>query len=292
MEYDFLHLVRRQFVSSDFDAEHPVCLWLIKKHGLSYRQSLWLSFLYMAFYDEASAWVVFKSADPFTIPTNTAFPIGMNRRNLFGGKIDQHFESLRQVAQTASDWPTHNFTGVPWRDWEILNTNLGTVWGNGRFAKYTTAEMLQKVAGVSVEITGFDNKDSSGPADGIARIYGCTRDIPTLDTHAEIAYNRVIASGLRPTYTTVDRGVVESVLCNFSGCCRNKFYSGRNVDRQQERIKRVEAMGHTLPDLWEARQAVFRKADLGELAGWGGIDRERLKSYTQTGKILWSHEGR
>lgn len=290
---DFLRLVEGQFRSSDFDAEHPVFLWLVKRYGLGLREGLWLSTLYMAFYDEASAICVFHRSDPFTVPRNIEYPIDKNRRNLFGGKVRAHFESLAAICRRYPDWPTHNFVGEPRRDWVILLGNLKEVWGNGRFACYTTAEMYQKVNGLVVEITGFDNKDSSGPADGIARLYRCSRDIETLDRFGEEAFNLVASSGLKPTYVGVDRGVVESVLCNYSGTCRGKFYSGRNLDRQQARIIRVEGMGEGLPKvLWMARKAVYPHSDLGELRGWVGIDKDRLRSYKDTGAMLWACEGR
>jgi hypothetical protein len=289
----FMELTERQFASNDFDSEHPVHLYLVKKHKLTYEQGVWLSFLYMAFYDEASAWSVFKASDPFTTPKNTSYPIGRNRRNLFGPRIITHFDSLRQNRKKAKDWPTHNFTGEPKQDWTILNNNLGDIWGNGRFGKYTTAEMLQKVNGIPVEITGFDNKGSSGPADGVQRLYKCGFDLASLDLHAELAYQQVLQSGLKPAYTSVDRGVVESVLCNYSGICRGLFYSGRNVDRQQGRILKVEQQtGKTLHPLWEARHAVMRKQDLGEFNGWVGIDKSRLKSFVQLGRVLWTYEER
>lgn len=289
---DFLRLIVRQFATSDFDTEHPLCLWLIEREKLTYEQGLWLSFLYMAYYDEASAWATFRDSEPFTVPENTEYPIGTNRRNLFGGKIRKHFESLRQCYKSVRNWPTHNFTGEPRRDWEQLKKNLGEVWGNGRFACYTTAEMIQKVNGARVEITGFDNKDSSGPADGITRVYNCERSVPVLDAHGERAYQRVLRAKINPTYVGVDRGVVESVLCNFSGICRGKFYSGRNVDRQQQRIMRVEAMGVDLEELWEGRLATLNHGHLGELNGWEGIDRKRLLHYRDTGELLWTYEGR
>lgn len=290
---DFLKLVERQFALGDFDAEHPTWVWLINKHKLSIVEGMWLSFLYMAFYDEASAWVVFRNSDPFTVPKNVEFPIGTNRRNLYGGRVVDHFEALKAARISAKRWPCHNLTGDKAADWKLLKDSIRSVWGNGRFASYTTAEMLQKVNNVDVEITDFENRSSSGPADGVHRIIGCGRkDIPALDSGAERIYGLVVKSGMKPFYTGVDRGVIESVLCNLSGICRGRFYSGRNLDRQQARILRVEAMGHDLKELWEARHAVFDHQFLGEFNGWVGIDKERLDKYRYYKEIPWTYEGR
>lgn len=291
---DFMTVVKQQLTCSDFDAEHPVWIYLIDKLGLDREQSLWFSLLYMAYYDEASAWHTFNNSDPFTVPKIAIhLPIGKNRRNLWGGRIVQHFASLASERKKASDWPCHEFGGDRLSNWDALRKALKGVWGNGRFGVFTTAEMLHKVNGLDVEVGGFDNQDSSGPADGIIRIYDCSSDVPTLDRFAEMTYQRVLRTGMKPKYSIMDRGVVESILCNYSGICRGVYYSGRNIDRQQVRIQTVESLVATsLPDLWEARKAVFRPCDLGELNGWKEIDKNRLKLYQLTGELPWASEKR
>lgn len=292
----FLMVAHRQLKSSDFDTEHPVWLKLIGRYSIDADAAVWLSFLYMAYYDEASAWATFNQCDPWTVPTDVKYPIGTNRRNLFGGKIVRHLEDLVRLHKAFPGWPAHDFTGNPRTDWDRLRVAVGQAWGNGRFGVYTTAEMLQKVNGLPVEVTGFDNDNSSGPADGIRRVYGCDGTIPELDKHTERAHQCLLASRLKPTYTALDRGVTESLLCNYGGMCRGKFYSGRNIDRQQERILRVERerpeSATILAPLWDIRQEVFRPEDLGELNGWTGIDRDRLTKYKETGEPWWTHEHR
>jgi len=244
----------------------------------------------MAFYDEASAWIVSQNSDPFSIPKNVKFPIGSNRRNLYGGQVVRHLESLREQQRSAKDWPTHNFEGVPTKDWGTLKTNLGAVWGNGRFATFTTAEMLQKVNDVPVEITGFDNEGSSAPADGLCRMFKCERVVSLLDKYGERVYKVLQLKGMKPFYTDLDRGVVESILCNLSAICRGRFYSGRNVDRQQGKIIAVEKLGYNLDDLWAYRSDVFPTKYLGEFQGWVGINKPRMRHYQLTGEVLWADE--
>lgn len=293
-ERAFFKLAQLQLATSDFDAEHPVCIWIINKNKLPYREAVWLSVLYMAFYDEASAWATFSETDPFSMPPADllTLPIGKNRRNLWGGRIARHFSELQRAASVSKDWPQHNFTGNSEKDWSILYNNLKSVWGNGRFGAYTTAEMLHKVNRFPVTITGFSNKDSSGPADGIQRLYGCQTDTRTLDAYGERAYRFLLKTELEPTYAQLDRGVTESVLCNYSGVCRGVFYPGRNLDRQQARIMRVEELGYDLGILWDARKGSLRHSDLGELQGWVGIDKSRLKLFKESGELPWVYENR
>jgi hypothetical protein len=202
---------------------------------------------------------------------------------------------LRTEAKKSKDWPIHNFVGNPVKDWDILKQNINEVYGNGRFGTFTTAEMIQKVNGADVEITGFDNDGSSAPADGVSRIYKCDRNnLQDLDKNAEKIYGDLLRLQMNPFYTKTDRGVTESVLCNLSGMCRGRFYSGRNLDRQQQRIKRVEGLGYTkeLKPLWEARKQVFQHDFLGELNGWEGISKPRLTAYRDEGKLLWTYDER
>lgn len=298
-EHNLIACAERQFAASDFDAEHPVWVYLLRRDGVSPRspEGIWFSLLYMVFYHEGSGRTLFRNSDPFTAPAlAVTLPIGRNRRNLYGGRVTHHLESMRAEAAAAGPgWPCHNFRGDPAADWFTLKENLGRVWGNGRFGIYTTAEMLHKVNGVPVVVADFDNRNSSGPADGTARIYGRARKemtITELDACAERAHEAVLAWGGTPAYTAVDRGVVESVLCNYGGMCRGKFYSGRNLDRQQDRVAEVERLGHALPELWEAREKVFPHEYLGEIAGWPGVDNRRLLAYRDHGRMLWPDEER
>ena len=293
----FLQMLIKQYRSSDFDSDHPLCMWLIDTYGLDYEQGVWLSILTMAFYNEASAWIAFHSSDPFTVPKEFNLPIDKNRRNLYGAKIVRHLDSVCTLHREYPDWPCQDFTGDPARDWFRLKHNLGQAWGNGRFAVYNTADMLHKVNGVQVTVEDFENKSSSGPADAIWRISNCDRkNVEQLDREGEAIHQRVLASRRHPIYTKSDRGTIESVLCNFSGMCRGKYYPGRNIDRQQGRIIRLQAVNDRykklLEPFWTARQACYLKQHLGEFNGWEGVDRPRMKHYAQTGEMLCPEDKR
>ncbi len=291
----FVLMTVRQYTSSDFDADHPMCKWLITKHQLSYVQGLWLTILAMAFYDEASAWVAFNRSTPFCTPADCKLPIDKNRRNLYGTQIIHHLDEVCQAYHNRRDWPTTGFRGDPAKDWYTLKDNLRSVWGNGRFACYTTADMLHKVNGVDITVGDFENRSSSGPADAIQRITGCDRkDVVALDKHGEEINQRILTARRHPTYTRSDRGTVESVLCNFSGMCRGRYYPGRNIDRQQDRILRLTKLGHgkIVDVLWEARQDIFRREHLGEFNGWVGVNKPRLTHFKETGEILCPEDKR
>lgn len=293
--HDFLEFSQMSLAMSDFDAEQPICKYLIESQDMDRASKLWLCFLYMAFYDEASMMAVYNETAPFTVPKDLDLPIAKNRRNLWGGRLKKHFEALAEHARHSADWPFHDFDDDPAQNFEKLKKTVKAVWGNGRWATFTTAELIQKMfPELGMVITNIDAKDASGPADGLCRLFKCTKkEVERMDLGLEYAYAALLERGMRPTYTDLDRGVVESILCTFSGTVRGVYYSGRNVDRQQHRIMTVEEeKGIELNQLWIARQKTIDEKFLGELNGWVGIDKERLQHYKKTGEILCIYENR
>lgn len=291
----FLEFARMELASCDFDAEHPMIIHICERCQLDLEHRLWLCFLYMAFYDEASMWVTYNMTDPFTVPPQECLelPIGKNRRNLYGQSIHRHFVDLCRIKYSIEGWPLQDYGKDPHQNWQSLKDNIGSVWGNGRFATFTTAELIQKVLKINIEVNGLDNKGSSGPADGIARAFYCDKkSIPQLDQYGLEGFQLLKDLGMKPTYTDFDMGVVESIYCTFGATCRGKFYPGRNVDRQQSRIMVVEEQGYDLSYLWEVRSKTIDHKFLGERNNWDGIDKDRLTLYRNEGILQWPHENR
>lgn len=305
---DFLELVERQFATADFDAVHPTHLYLIERFKLDREQAVWLVMLYMGFYNEGSAWAAFSQSDPFTVPP--VFRIERNRRNLYGGRVRDHFQALADGARaygSGYEFLTQEFDDdSPAENWRRLLGTLRGVYGNGRWAAFTTADHLHKVCKLPVRPTDIENAGSSGPADGLRRAFGLTAS-STLDAKDDLEHLNELAEQALDAILTyvdvkvpylddghVDMGMVESVLCDWSGLARGSYYSGRNIDRMQARIVDVMTSFNIgkLDVLWEAREAVFDRRHLGEFNGWAGIDTDRLKHYARTGEVLWSHERR
>lgn len=310
-EHPFVQLVHRQFATCDFDAVHPVQKHLVAKHRLDQEQAIWLSLLYMGYYNEGSSWVAFLRSKPWTFPGK--LPVERNRRNLYpAGKLKEHFDSIAAAVKkhgTAIAWLTNGFTAEPEADWHRLVDALRAIAGNGRWAAYNTADHLHKVCGLPVHPPDVANTGSSGPADGLQRIYGdkegaeqlrITTDVAVLNGYADKLFAELRAAlgdfhvpYLEPGY--IDMGMMESVLCDWSGLDRGQYYSGRNIDRMQERMHRVMTEVGAIKemnDLWSARRAVYDERHLGEFNGWVGIDKHRLGHYARTGEVLWSHEKR
>lgn len=306
----FLRFAVEQLRPCAVDCAHPLHLHLAKAHGLTPDEVLWHSMLYMGFYNEASAWVAFNTCDPWSVPPR--LPMEKNRRNLYGDHAAHFTDLAARVAEHggAYRWLTSGFGDDRRENWRVLYATLRGVYGNGRWAAFNTADHLHKVAALPVEPTDVGNAGSSAPADALERLYGgragdprtrVTQPVPVLDAWAADALVAVreATHGVVPAYLCrldgVDFGVLESLLCDWSGVDRGRYYAGRNVDRMLGRIHKViRATGELkmMGPLWDARAAVFPAATLGELNGWLGIDKVRIGHYQRTGEVLAADERR
>ena len=248
----------------------------------------------MGFYNDGSAYRAFAETGKKIRMPNIEFPIDVQRRNLRGIRIFKHFEQLllrRRSYGSLRAYFTHNFTGDKRRDWMILQENLLGIWGNGRWAAYTTAEVFQKVHDFPVIPATIGIVGASGPLAGMKALFG-TGSEAYYNRKADWLFDKILSTftpdvpGLTKGY--LDLAMMESVLCDWAGMLKGNFYAGRNIDRMQGRILKVdrEKPGFDFKELWDVRQRVFPLETLGEDHGWEGIDKERLKAYKLHKKIL------
>lgn len=277
MNREFVTFCEMQLLTNDYDAHLPFLEHLAR--DLPLEEALWMGLLYMAFYTEGSMWVAFqdpevrvrKKMPPLDLP------ITVQRRNLYGGKIRKHLDGLMAVP-SLTEW-----VGAA-EDWGQLLAVVGSVWGNGRWASYTTSELLAFMAKLPIEPSTFEILGSSGPRQGLRAL-----GLDESEYGAKMALGWLEDSGVR----VGKMSVLESLLCDWAGMCKGTFYAGRNIDRQQGRILDVERrLGRRLGVLWEARRAVYPKWSLGELGGWEGIDRQRLRAYRERRVLLRTDEAR
>lgn len=256
---EFIGFCKLQLATGDYDAHIPFLKKLAT--GLPREEALWLGLLYMSYYNEASAWVAFSddAIRRYQIAPPGTLPIEVQRRNLYGGRINRHLSDLLTRTPFAT-WLTCSC-------WDDLLSTIGDVYGNGRWASYTTSELILHLAELPFGPTSYEILDSSGPRRGLTAL-----GLPVSEEGAEEV--RKALGGNLPI------SVVESLLCDWAGMLKGTFYAGRNIDRQQGRILRVErALSLKLDRLWAVRREVYPNEALGELHGWEGIDGFRLRWY-------------
>lgn len=287
--HDFVRFCRLQLTSQDVDPMYPVLEYLYR--GMEHEQALWHTVLYVGYYSIASATQVFdKVPHPALLPASLAkLPTGVERRNFRDGSIVRHIDYvLALVAHYGSleAWLTHNFTDDYVHNWKRLQDTLQMPYGNGRWASYKTAEILQKAHHYPLQPTDMGLAFSTGPRWGLAlfcsEVKGNSKeDIKALETYGQQLRVTLLHFG-------VEMGIeqLETMLCDFHALYDGNYYVGHDIDQMQEQIVRAELETRLALPLYQARAATLAYKYLGEEQGWNGIDRERKLRYKQKGVVL------
>lgn len=81
----------------------------------------------------------------------------------------------------------------------------------------------------------------------------------------------------------------ESNLCAYRKYFKGTMYHGYYLDRQLEELaklrERLPAWENLWADLFQLRKAVYPAALLGEIGGWSGIRKHKMKDFLKTGVI-------
>jgi len=305
----FIRFSQRQYDALDYDPFHPIFKYV--SDNASKEGGLWASTLFMAFYNDGSAYLAFKNHKPLQDmkPDFSKLPIGLQRRNLRGGLIDKYFYMFnRQVKRYGSIFKflTHNFTGDKRKDWYLLQETLNSVWGNGRWSSFTLGEMYQKVNGLPVLPCNLMNENSSGPRAGLELLMGKAvskqkdKMLQELNDKADVLFKRA-KKKIKTNIPYLRKGhydyaMMESQLCDTQSLLKGRYYIGRDIDRSQELIidsykvaKQLDLKADTINELWNIRSEVFPHEMLGELNDWVGRDRQALTFYKEY-KVIASHK--
>jgi hypothetical protein len=292
----FIRFARRQLETLDYDPFHPMLVHL--QRGTSVDEGLWSSFLYMAFYNLGSAYCAWTTTRPMQALPAIAdrWSIGTQRRNLRASSVCKHVESLASQARphgSLYSFFTHDFTGNEKADWLSLLNRLEGVWGNGRWGAYTTAELLQKVNQLPVQPATLGLEGATGPRKGLVVLTGLSAET---STEVMQVYGDALLAKLRSLFPNpripwarhgIDFAMTESILCDFYGLTKGRYYIGRDIDREAGRI--LSQSGRTDVDmgpLWAARATVFPPHLLAERRRTVlDIDYERARVYKETGLL-------
>ncbi len=297
---DFLKFSNAMLVTGDIDPVYPVLIHLTRE--MDKEDALWLSFLYVAWYNLPVGATAFDlgSPSPELLPQiDWSWPTGIERRANRGGKVVFHIESyLKQVKEHGSQWQYYT-AGLNMEakslahrqdNWRIVNQRLQTIHLNGRWAAYKHCEIIRRVHGLPMEAPDMGNAFSSGPRQGLALFYGEVEGnspdaIALLDRQGEDLIGRMDKWGV-----TVDIEELETLMCNWKSLVNGKYYIGHDIDELLEQIHVGTERGwlpeHVAQEILEARKQSLPHAYLGEIRGWHGVDKKRMKAYKERGKVL------
>ncbi len=286
---DYAQFHEAQTQSRDMDPAYPVLKWFAD--SLDRESGLWLTFLFVGYYHMGSALKAFSLYPTLTVPDEAtlklliAQPRRSHRATL---KFAQHLDSLCAKAEQHGGlgaWLDSATTSEdPLTNWKTLNDELTTVFGNGRWAAYKTAEILMKSHGFNLAAPDMGNANSSGPRKGLGLFFP---GLPQGNSPAEIAYldelSLKVVENLTGKTSQVSIETAETSLCDFYALNKGRYYVGIDIDEMQEQLLRVPSDLTAMA--FKARYETLPHAYLGELNGWEGIDKKRKSVYRDTREI-------
>lgn len=273
------------------DPVYPVLKEMGRLLDLDEEKMNWLIHVYVAYYDMGSALRCFESNPIPTVPQTPIlglFCATERRGHRDPYRFRSHFESIVSISENNGGlgaWIRRYVSKDPEISWLRICSALEAIHGNGRWAAYKIAEMLQKVIDLPIQAPDMGHANSTGPRDGLAYLYedlpegNRAEDIAKLDAVSADLIGRMLNKGVEAKIEEV-----ETALCGLKSLINGHYYIGADIDKMQESLDKQPCS--LTPIAYEARKNVFPHNYLGELNGWRGIDKERLKAYKITGKIL------
>lgn len=278
-----------QIASLDMDPIYPVLKYVAADRDPESR--MWLSFLHVSYYHIGSAlkaWEAYPSPTVITDEAILNLPKNTERRNhRVPGRLDRHLRSLLEQANAHGGfdaWMNGSVTADPVESWNRIEEELLKPWGNGRWASFKTAEILQKVHDYPIQAPNMAHAHSSGPRKGLELLFpdapkgNSPADVATLDRMSDEVLDRLAAEGVWASMETA-----ETSLCDFHSMVKGRYYVGHDTDAMLVSLSEVPSGLSALA--MEARRATLPNEYLAEIGGWDPRDHSRNALYRDTKQV-------
>lgn len=278
---DYTRWHRLQVATGDIDPVYPVLRELVRAVGLERDGAAWLVLLHVTYYHLGSALAAFAARPTPGPPARRLLrlPTGVERRGHRDQRqMERHWHGLLELF--AIHGGPYGWLTAAGNDWNQLNAHIARAVGNGRWAAYKTAELAQKVLGVSTVVADAGHRNSSGPRHGLDLLYP---GLPRGNAQADIAVLDGVTSELAGRLGEVDIGQVETSLCDFASLVKGGYYLGHDIDAMQAQLMAVPSA--LTGEAFTARARTLPGAYLGEHRGREGVDRARKRIYLERGVI-------
>ncbi len=289
--WDYAKFHTLALLTRDVDPVYPVLKRFLELQDVDpgSDDGLWLSVAHLTWYDMGSALRAWSSVALAAEAPGVRLRCATERRgNRDDNQLKANLASWREAAEASGSLGAFLTDGLPeepverWRD---VVRRIQLVHGNGRWASYKLAEILNKVNGVELEFGDMGHANSSGPRQGLALLVA---DLPAGDSAKDVRaldeISEVFVAGLRQRGLPAPIEEVETTLCDFHALFGGRYYVGNDIDQMQGQLL-DQPMSFT-DDAFQARYDRLPHPYLGELGGWVGVDRQRQKAYRDTGEIL------
>lgn len=268
----FVAFAREHVSSGDVDPTYPVLNRVFKAKRYSEAEGLYHLFVYVSFYDlgETERYVTrnpLARALAGDLEDTTHIKKATERRGFRAN--DGARSMIREFL--SKGLPTWKASGNGEAGWNRVRSELQTIKHCGPWAAYKWCDLLKNV--MEFPITAPDlgvggGGKNAGPIPGLSRISGkpwevCARDLQLQRSYFDLArLSGVPFSGMEE---------FETSLCDYNSFAKGRYYVGHDIDAQMEALKSCGAT------YWEARGRCFPAKYLGELNGWFGVRKDKLK---------------
>lgn len=285
---DYLRWHHLQVETNDIDPMYPVLRIAAEGRGVD---PYWACFLHAVWYHTGSTLAALTLWPEKLVPADARLnllPCGTERRgHRDKDKLQDHVESLKFELGRAGGpraWvEQHSTGGTPQDRWESLLEGLTSVYGNGRWAAYKTAELLQKVADVDIDAPDAGHRFSSGPRQGLEHLHP---GLPTGQKVDQIAKLDALTEFWANELGEPDIARVETSLCDFNSLVKGRYYLGHDIDSMLAQWGDERVGPYVTAADWEARYVAFPEHLLGEHMGWTGVRKQLNRIYKDTGVIV------
>lgn len=276
--------------SNEIDDVYPVFREFGKILELDPDEGVWLTFLYVAYYNVNSTLQVFEHNRRPAIPSpdQLRLPTGIERRgHRVPERLWKHIAAIVSIDESNGlrRWIESYVTDDPIESWNKVTEALESIPGNGRWASYKTAEMLWKINGLPLQAPDMGHAHSTGPRQGLALLY---EDLPAGNGREDVARLDQISLDLlgRLKALGVDAKIeeAETSLCDLHALHSGHYYMGMDIDAMLENLLRCPSP--LREQMFEARRRAIPSHYLGELNGWTGVDKARRRVFKDTGQLL------
>lgn len=280
-----------QVASGDLDPAYGVLRHIADARRLDAEGRAWLAVCHVTQYHLASTLTMFdRYPSPAALPSTASAAVGLldlpstteRRAHRDPRKLIHHALSLREALVPAGvvGFLAHAPEGVV--SWETVTDRIVHVWGNGRWAAYKLAELLQKVAGWPISAPDAGHRYSSGPRKGLNDLYG---GLPEGQDDRSVAILDALTQSLADRLGEPDLAQVETSLCDFHSLVQGHYYLGHDIDGMLGQIAHPVLSEAHRREVIDARSAVFAREYLGERQGWAGIRADLKHRYRDTGRL-------
>ncbi len=270
---DFVIFSKAQLESGDIDPAYPILKRALE--GLPREQQLWRLFLFVTYYHLGSAETAWTQY-PNQISTLPVLPTGVERRGMRGNqeRLNKWAKSLCERTESYAGFEMWINSTAAHSGWDGIRSQFEKLNGAGPWASYKWADLLKNVLGYPIIATDIGSE--GGPIPGLKRLVGEADWFLTSPTaHALRVYKIALGEGI--PFQGLDQ--FETALCDFNSMSKGHYYVGADIDAMMTQLNPGSPM-------WLFRRGSFDAKWLGEVGGWTGVQKDRLKVYAETGEVV------